>query len=122
MEARKKSVYILEDNDDIRELIGYLLTIENYDVHGYPTVKSFKDELTMGRPDLIILDVMLADGNGLDVCDEIKRNQRTQDIPVLMMSAHARFNDIALECQAQDFIEKPFDIDELVDKVGLYLH
>ena len=121
MEGTKKSIYILEDNDDIRELIGFLLTTENYEVHGYPTVKSFKDEMHMGRPDLVILDVMLTDGNGLDVCDELKKNHETHDIPVLMMSAHARFNEVAKVCEAQAFIEKPFDIDDLVSKVGRYI-
>lgn len=122
METAKKSIYVLEDNDDIRELIGYLLTIENYEVQGYPTVKSFQANIKNGRPDLIILDVMLTDGNGIAVRDELKRNRETQDIPVLMMSAHAKLIDVTRTCEAADFIAKPFDIDELVNKVGHYLH
>lgn len=122
MNLTKKSIYIVEDNDDIRELIAYLLTVENYDVRGYPTVKSFKDEMGVGRPDLIILDVMLTDGNGIEVCDELKKNIATQNIPILMMSAHARFGELAKRCDADAFIEKPFDIDDLVTKVGSYMH
>lgn len=122
MEAIKKCVYILEDNDDIREMIAYLLTEENYEVHGYPTVKSFKNELSFTHPDMIILDVMLTDGNGLEVCDELKANNRTNDIPILMMSAHAFLKDVKSKCGAEDFISKPFDINDFVSRIDHYLH
>lgn len=118
----KKCVYILEDNDDIRELISYLLTEENYDVKGYPTVESFKQKMLSAHPDMIILDVMLTDGNGIDVCDELKANKRTNDIPILMMSAHSYVQEIKQKCDAEDFISKPFDIDDLVSRVDRYLH
>jgi DNA-binding response OmpR family regulator len=84
MRERKKCIYILEDNDDIRELIVLLLTEENYEVRSYPTVRSFKKEIALGRPDLIVLDVMLGDGNGIDVCDELKANKVTHHIPILI--------------------------------------
>lgn len=122
MKAGKKSVYILEDNDDIRELVSYLLTEENYDVKGYPTVDSFKKEMTSAHPDMIILDVMLTDGNGFDVCEDIKGNKRTQDIPILMMSAHAYITDVRKQCNAEEFISKPFDIDDFVSRIDRYVH
>lgn len=122
MEAKKKCVYILEDNNDIRELIAYLLIDENYDVQEYPTVKSFKKEMISATPDMIILDVMLTDGNGIDVCDELKSNKRTHDIPILMMSAHAYLKDIKEKCDAEEFMSKPFDIHDLVKRVDHYLH
>jgi DNA-binding response OmpR family regulator len=122
MEAKKKCIYILEDNDDIRELIAYLLIEENYDVQGYPTVKSFEKEIALGRPDMIILDVMLTDGNGIDVCGQLKSNILTHDIPVLMMSAHTYFSEVKKQCGAEDFISKPFDINDLVSRVDHYLH
>jgi DNA-binding response OmpR family regulator len=118
----KKSIYILEDNDDIRELISYLLVEENYEVKGYPTVKEFKKIMLSSHPDMIVLDVMLADGNGIDVCDELKSNERTNDIPILMMSAHSQAYDIKQRCAAEDFISKPFDIDDFVKRVDRYLH
>jgi len=118
----KKCIYILEDNDDIRELISFLLTEENYYVKGYPTVKSFKRKMLSAHPDMIILDVMLADGNGIDVCDELKANKRTNDIPILMMSAHSYEQEIKQKCDAEDFISKPFDIDDFVKRVDRYLH
>ena len=118
----KKCIYILEDNDDIRELISYLLIEENYDVKGYPTVESFKEKMKSARPDMIILDVMLTDGNGIDVCDELKSNQKTNKIPILIMSAHSYAHEVKQKCDAEDFISKPFDIDDLVKRVDRYLH
>ncbi|WP_316771519.1 response regulator transcription factor [Pedobacter frigiditerrae] len=118
----KKCIYILEDNDDIRELISFLLTEENYDVKSYPTVKSFQNKMLYSHPDMVILDVMLTDGNGIDVCDELKGNTRTNDIPILMMSAHSHGHDIKQKCDVDDFISKPFDIDDFVKRVGTYLH
>jgi DNA-binding response OmpR family regulator len=122
MKTSKKCIYILEDNDDIRELLAYLLTEENYEVHGYPTIKSFRNKMLITRPDMVVLDVMLGDGNGMDVCDELKSNQQTIHIPVLMMSAHAYLGDIKQKCDAEDFISKPFDISDFVRKVDHYLH
>ncbi|TKC10656.1 response regulator [Pedobacter polaris] len=122
MKKAKKCVYLLEDNDDIREMISFLLTEENYEVHGYPTVKSFNDEMKTGKPDMIVLDVMLADGNGIDVCDSLKSNKRTKQIPILMMSAHAQLLNIKEKCDAEDFISKPFDIYDFVKKVDHYLN
>jgi len=122
MKTSKKCIYILEDNDDIRELIAFLLTEENYEVHGYPTVKSFRTDMLSAHPDMIILDVMLTDGNGIDVCDELKANYKTHDIPVLMMSAHSHARDIKQKCDAEDFISKPFDISDFVKRVDHYLH
>ncbi len=112
----------MEDNDDIRELISFLLTEENYDVKGYPTVKSFQNKMRSSHPDMVILDVMLTDGNGIEVCDELKANKRTNDIPILMMSAHSYVHEIKQKCDAEDFISKPFDIDDLVKRVDHYLH
>lgn len=113
----KKCVYILEDNDDIRELLSYILIEADYNVQGYPTVSSFKKEMRSAHPDMIVLDVMLGDGNGIHVCDELKSNTRTQDIPILMMSAHAYGHEIKQKCNAEDFISKPFDIHDFVHKI-----
>lgn len=119
MEHKRKCIYVLEDNDDIRELIALLLMEEDYEVHGYPSVKSFKKEMAQGRPDLIIMDVMLGDGNGIDVCDELKSSKVTHDIPVVLMSAHAGMN--GFKSKAEDFIPKPFDINEFVKKIDKHL-
>lgn len=118
----KKSIFILDDTDDIREVITEILTGENYDVKGFATVVDFRKGILHAQPDLIILDVMLPDGNGIDVCDELKDNRSTQHIPVLIMSANNAYSSAKKMCETEDFINKPFDVDELIEKVNDQLH
>ena len=67
--------------------------------------------------DLFVLDVMLPDGNGVELCETTKGDRDLSSIPVLMMSAHAGFAVIKRSCSADDFIPKPFDIDDLSARV-----
>lgn len=116
-----KSIYIVEDNDDIRELVEYLLDNENYQVAGFANVTDFKTQLAIAHPDLIILDVMLPDGNGMQVANELKGVTDTQQIPILLMSANTNVAYISAESKADDFISKPFDIDDLITRVAKML-
>lgn len=121
MKKPRKCIYLLEDNEDIREMLQFLLEDE-YDVFGYETIKSFTEVMEYGKPDMIILDVMLGDGNGFDVCNRLKRDSLTNHIPILMMSANAQFFDRKEKCRAEDFINKPFDIDDFVGRVNRFIH
>lgn len=67
---------------------------------------------------LFLLDVMLPDGNGIEVCKELKSSITTREVPVVMMSAHADLKNLGEECPAEDFITKPFDINKLLQKIG----
>jgi DNA-binding response OmpR family regulator len=113
-----KNILVVEDNEGIREMIGYMLNEEHYEVHLCEDAGSFRKEIFNRRPDMVILDIMLPDGNGIDLCCEIKSDYRTGHIPVMMMSAHATLRDVRKKCQADDFISKPFDIDNFMGKVS----
>ena len=117
MAIRKKCIYLLEDNDDIREMLIYLLAEENYEVSAYPTVKTFNEVMKKGKPDVIVLDIMLTDGNGIDVYNRLKSNAITNHIPILMMSANAQFYADKIENNAINFISKPFDIDDFIKRI-----
>lgn len=117
----KKCIYIVEDNEDIREILEYLLTEEHYKVKAYPNVKEFWQQMKKHLPDMVVLDIMLPDGNGLDICEKMKKESNTYAIPVLMMSANYQTMDIKNRCSAQEFISKPFDINNFVTKVKRYL-
>lgn len=109
-----KEIFIVEDDDGIRDLIEFLLVSQDYAVKTFPSARSFRKFMSGESPDLFLLDIMLPDGNGLDLCKELKQNDLTKDIPVVLMSAHA---DISRMEGADDFIAKPFDVDELLQRI-----
>lgn len=113
-----KRICVLEDDEGIREIIELLLTEESYDVHGFSNVATFMDAYSSARADLFLLDVRLPDGNGIDVCGRVKGNPQTQNIPVLMMSAHSSKKEIENSCQAEGFIAKPFDIYNFISRIN----
>jgi len=117
----KKTIFVVEDNDDIRELVEYLLEIEDFEVTGFANASQFESQINNQHPDLILLDVMLPDGNGIDICSRLKKDQTTHQIPVLLMSANTNVANIIEESKADDFVSKPFDIDHLVKRVKLLI-
>lgn len=117
-----KIIYVVEDNDDIRELVEYILEIEGYKVTGFPNATTFNKEIQNSAPDAVVLDIMLPDGNGIDICNQLKSTLATGNIPVLLMSANTNVAMIGSESKADDFISKPFDIDDLVYRVKKLLN
>jgi two-component system phosphate regulon response regulator PhoB len=115
-----KVVYILEDDPDISELIAYILSDAGYQVEQFASVGRFNEVTMHNLPDIFILDILLPDGNGLDVCARLRTDQLTCDIPVLMMSANKTKRDIEAAGCGADFISKPFNIDHLLAQVEQY--
>ncbi|MFD0941065.1 response regulator transcription factor [Pedobacter boryungensis] len=112
----KKCVFVLEDDQSLRELFTLLLEEEEFEVKAYPTARTFKESLDKETPDIIVMDVKLPDGDGMQICAEVKADPQTSNIPIIMMSAHRDFNHIH-DCPAEAFIAKPFDINYFIDKV-----
>jgi len=117
----QKTIFILEDNNDLRELYLYILADNDYKISSFATIAEFMlhwDEI----PDLYLLDVMLPDGDGIVLCQKLKNNIPSANTPVIMISAHKDINDVKLQCPSADFLAKPFDIDELNDRVAKHVH
>ena len=117
----RKNIVVLEDNKDISELIKILLVNEDHFVEVYENVESFNKGVQGRDIDLMILDVMLPDGNGFSICKELKSSPATKHIPVMLMSANLNSHSFGSEWNAQDFIKKPFDIDNFVARVSFLL-
>ena len=115
-----KEIFIVEDDQDIRELIGFLLESHDFKVTAFPTAEDFQKAILIHSPDLILLDIMLPDGNGIEICKNLRKTESTTGIPVVLMSAHADASILQDNC-ANDFIAKPFDIDDLVTRVNRQL-
>ncbi|WP_162903330.1 response regulator transcription factor [Taibaiella koreensis] len=112
-----KNIYLVEDDPDIRTIVEYLLAERGLQVTSCASIAYFKQQLSLTLPDLIILDIMLPDGNGLQLCHELKTGEHTRHIPVLLMSANINNKIAAQDSEANDFISKPFDIDDFTTRV-----
>ena len=110
------SIYIVDDEENILEIIEYNLTKNGYAVRGFKDGKSFLDFFNTKKPDLVILDLMLPDSDGFDICREIKEKT---DVPVIILSAKSEEFDkvLGLELGADDYIVKPFGVRELIARV-----
>lgn len=114
-----KKILILDDNEDILGLIMMILDMEGYNSMGISTGKELMKTVQEFDPDLVLLDVLLGDYDGRALCNELKSNASTAHIPVVMISAsHAALSFPPEYHQPDDFISKPFDIDDLVNRVS----
>lgn len=93
------------------------MTSENYDVESFGSVSEFIHRDSTVTPDLYLFDVMLPDGSGIALCQQIKCNTHYVGVPVIIMSAHAHLGHINDICQPDDFISKPFDIENVLEKI-----
>jgi two-component system phosphate regulon response regulator PhoB len=120
---KKEKILIVDDEKDIIELIQYNLEKEGYVVNhafsGEQCLENVKSEL----PDLILLDLMLPEIDGVDVCKFLKNNPQTSHIPIIMLTAKGEETDIVLglELGADDYIIKPFKVRELLARVKAVL-
>ncbi|WEK21274.1 MAG: response regulator [Candidatus Pedobacter colombiensis] len=110
-------IHLVEDDEDIRFIIEYVLVEEGYEVEAFATAAAFYSGLLVHRPNLIILDVMLPDGNGISICHKLKSEAATLNIPIIIMSAHAAEKSALDEAGADDFISKPFDLNHFIHQV-----
>jgi len=115
----RERILVIEDDEDIQELIRHNLSAEGYSI---TLSGSGEDGLVKARrdvPDCILLDIMLPGLGGLEVCRELKKNGKTQLIPVLIVTARGEESDIVagLELGADDYIVKPFSPRVLVARV-----
>lgn len=112
-------IYIVEDDTDIRELETYALKNSGYDVLSFAESKSFFKACTNELPQLVILDVMLPDFDGLSVLEKLRQDAVTKSIPVILVTAKTSEMDKVkgLDMGADDYITKPFSVLELISRV-----
>ena len=116
-------IYIVEDDESIREIETIALKNSNYIVSAFENAKEFYKELDELVPDLILLDVMLPDESGYDIVRKLRKRPATQDIPIIMVTAKTTEMDMikGLDGGADDYIKKPFSIMELITRVKALL-
>lgn len=119
----KKTVFVVEDEPDILALIAINLQKSGFDVEKYSEAGPMLKTLKKRVPDLIILDLMLPDHDGLDICKSLKNSDTYSGIPIIMVTAKTEEFDVVLglELGADDYIPKPFSPRELVARVKAVL-
>lgn len=112
-------IYLVEDDNNIRELVIYTLNSTGFEAAGFERPSEFYAALKEKLPELILLDIMLPEEDGLSILERLKRQDRTRDIPVIMLTAKGSEIDKVkgFEKGADDYIAKPFGMMELVARV-----
>lgn len=116
MKNRKEKILIADDDPAILDALKMMLEIWDYDVEAVSD-GSVLPRVKTSKPELLLLDIRMSGANGLDICKQIKQNQRTKNIPVILFSANQDIRQSTKEAGANDFIAKPFNIAELLGKI-----
>jgi DNA-binding response OmpR family regulator len=116
-----RKIALIEDDADLYALVKYNLEKEGFAVVGAQTGKGVTDLCRREKPDLILLDIMLPDSDGLDICKSIRQHPELAHIPVIFLTARASETDriVGLELGANDYIVKPFFVRELVARIKI---
>ena len=116
-----KKIVLIEDDADLYALLKYNLEKEGFILVGSQTGKGALDLCRRERPDLILLDIMLPDSDGLDICKGIRNHPELAHVPVIFLTARASETDriVGLELGANDYIVKPFFIRELIARIKI---
>jgi DNA-binding response OmpR family regulator len=118
-----KKILLIEDDTDLFSLLKYNLEKEGFSLTGLQTGKGALELCRQVRPDLILLDIMLPDSDGLDICKGIRKDPDLATTPVIFLTARASETDriVGLELGANDYVVKPFFVRELIARIKLQL-
>ena len=116
-------IYFLEDDASIQKLVCYALAKEGYEIKGLSLPSEFWKEIQEEIPELILLDIMLPEEDGISILKKLREDKKYQDIPVIMITAKtSEFDKVTgLDMGAEDYITKPFGMTELASRVNAVL-
>jgi twitching motility two-component system response regulator PilG len=119
----KKKILVVEDEESLLKLESILLTSRGYEVRGVPNGQAALDAIVEERPDLVLLDIMLPEIDGFEVCRRIKNDPATRDIPVVMLTAKKTRDDMARgeKVGADWYITKPFKSAMVIETIQRFL-
>lgn len=117
--SMKKKILYIEDDPDMAEIVSEIMLYEQYEVIT-DSGKSMYKYLADGQVGLILMDEGLSWCWGSNLCRELRSNQETAAIPIIMISAVREIQDIAKNCGANAYIRKPFEIYDVIDAINKY--
>lgn len=118
----KKKVLVIDDDEGILQAFDLALTDAGYAVEtSTQNGEYIQQKIEEGAPNLIILDVLLSGVDGRHMCKKLKSQKETKHVPIIMISAHPDVRETALKAGADDFLPKPFNIVDLIEKVERFI-
>ncbi|WP_017294330.1 response regulator [Geminocystis herdmanii] len=116
-------ILLVDDLKQNLKLLTFILEGENYQTSFALSGKDALERLNVLKPDLILLDLMMPDMNGLEVCEKIKSNQQYKDIPIIFLTASQEEHHLveAYNIGASDYVAKPFKKPELLNRIATHL-
>jgi DNA-binding response OmpR family regulator len=121
MQSEPKKILVVDDDPDILEFLRELLRLEGYAIMVTDKAEHLEKMLDSSLPNLILLDVLLSGKDGREIVKDLKSRAETMLIPIIMFSAHPRAEETALAAGADDFVAKPFEVDELLEKIAMHV-
>lgn len=116
-------IYLVEDDNSIRELVAYTFNTAGLEAEGFDKPSLFWEALEKRRPDLVLLDIMLPEEDGIQILQKLRQREDTKKLPVIMLTAKGSEYDkvMGLESGADDYVSKPFGMMELLARVKALL-
>ena len=116
-------IYLLEDDDSIRDLVLYTLQSQGMEAKGFPRPSAFWEAVAERLPSLVLLDIMLPEEDGISVLKQLRSSARTCRLPVIMLTAKGTEYDkvLGLDAGADDYLAKPFGMMELLSRIRALL-
>jgi len=110
-------ILVVDDDQSILDAMEITLKLQDYEVETTSKGEETFSKIESFKPDLIFMDVYLSGMDGREICKQIKQENKTKHIPVIIFSANKSMKEVFKDSGANDFIGKPFNMDELYDKV-----
>jgi len=120
MNTAQRTILVVDDDPDISMMLKMMLEFKGYLVKTADRQEKIYEVLGNNHIDLIIMDMLLSGVNGTDICTELKENNLINHIPIMMISAHPNAKEICEQAGANDFISKPFDMQDILSKIALH--
>lgn len=114
-------ILVVDDDIDILSVMEILLSMKGFEVEVISKGENTLPKIESFKPDLILLDVLISGHDGRTICKQLKSNKSTSHIPIIMFSAHPGAAATISDYGANDFIAKPFDVNNLMKKVNTQL-
>jgi len=120
MQNTSNHILVVDDDPDIGLMIKTMLEYHGYSVVVTDRPEKAEELLASRHFDLLVMDMLLSGMNGMDICARLKKNETLSHVPVIMISAHPNAREICVNAGADDFVSKPFDMEEMLAKIAQF--